>query len=449
MKALSYLCLTLILLTAFQSKNVQAQFSQFIPDPCCEIITYSDNNSISWFYKTNRLNQQPVQEPVEDASGFWNALMGGDFDLNNRFRSEIVQMDGLRDARAITNRIQLGYGTLPFYGFAGYIDFVDVRPIGAVRYNAAGLNNQPNRALVPDPRLTVLNQMYGQFAYDPYDAILKIGRQRIIHHNARFIGNVGWRQNEQTFDAITARSSLGIDNLELEYNYLWQANRVLGPTHPMGIFKSRSHLGHVTYNDFLAGGKLTGFIYLLDFETAPEFSSQTIGLRTDGGFGLIDDFRINYAGSFARQTDAGEHPVNYGANYFLFDINLENEIWGKLGGAFEVLSTDDGEAAFQTPLATLHTYQGWADVFLTTPDNGLEDLSIYGETVLPGDISTILKYHWFYFNEQGGLIGQEFNISFHKQINEYLGLMLKLADFRGKNGFTDRRKFWFQTEISF
>ena len=31
----------------------------------------------------------------------------------------------------------------------------------------------------------------------------KVGREKIIYDNAAFIGNVGWRQNEQTFDAVT------------------------------------------------------------------------------------------------------------------------------------------------------------------------------------------------------------------------------------------------------
>ena len=31
---------------------------------------------------------------------------------------------------------------------------------------------------------------------------LTLGRQRIVLDDHRFVGNVGWRQNEQTFDAV-------------------------------------------------------------------------------------------------------------------------------------------------------------------------------------------------------------------------------------------------------
>ena len=43
----------------------------------------------------------------------------------------------------------------------------------------------------------------------------------------------------------------------------------------------------------------------------------------------------------------------------------------KLG--FERLE-GNGTVALQTPLATLHAFNGWADKFLSTPANGLRDV---------------------------------------------------------------------------
>jgi hypothetical protein len=34
---------------------------------------------------------------------------------------------------------------------------------------------------------------------------LTLGRQRINLDDQRFVGSVGWRQNEQTFDAVRGR----------------------------------------------------------------------------------------------------------------------------------------------------------------------------------------------------------------------------------------------------
>src|SRR3546814_3293516 len=44
----------------------------------------------------------------------------------------------------------------------------------------------------------------------------------------------------------------------------------------------------------------------------------------------------------------------------------------------DVCSSDlgNGVVAFQTPLATLHAFNGWADRFLSTPGNGLEDIYV-------------------------------------------------------------------------
>ena len=41
---------------------------------------------------------------------------------------------------------------------------------------------------------------------------------------------------------------------------------------------------------------------------------------------------------------------------------------------WERLSGSEREGQFQTPLATLHAFNGWADKFLSTPVNGIEDL---------------------------------------------------------------------------
>lgn len=56
-----------------------------------------------------------------------------------------------------------------------------------------------------DPECTEANQAYLQMKLGTFTGIA--GRQRVILDNARFIGNVGWRQNEQTYDAVTFKSA--------------------------------------------------------------------------------------------------------------------------------------------------------------------------------------------------------------------------------------------------
>jgi len=435
---LSFLLLTLFLaVSVCDSEARQYEFSSatFDTDPLVKVSAEFDAD-------------ETVQQPAGRLS-LWGALTGGTVHIRNRIRGEFVNQQGTDIARAVTNRFQLGYRTLSLSGFSGYVDFVDVRPVGRDRYNAAGLNDQPNRAIIADPRLTLLNQMYGQFSTDTGDLLLRAGRQRIIHSNARFVGNVGWRQNEQTFDAVTVNSSLGLENLKAEYNYVWQVNRIFGPDHPAGIFESDSHLAHLTYENPFPGSRITAFAYHLDFDNAPEASSQTFGVRLNGSFSVSEIFSVNYSGSYARQNSIDRTPVDYSADYYLANVNAGIIGGVRAGISYEVLGSDDSEAAFQTPLATLHAYQGWADLFLTTPSAGLEDLSIFASVPLTGGSTATVRYHWYTFRESGERAGGELNASLGKRVNEYVSILIKYADFQSESFLPDTRKLWLQAEISF
>jgi len=56
---------------------------------------------------------------------------------------------------------------------------------------------------------------------------------------------------------------------------------------------------------------------------------------------------------------------------------------------YEVLE-GNGAIGFATPLATLHAFNGWADMFLTTPANGLKDLYFRASYALPADFIRII-----------------------------------------------------------
>ncbi len=63
----------------------------------------------------------------------------------------------------------------------------------------------------------------------------------------------------------------------------------------------------------------------------------------------------------------------------LGDVALAVKGIGTLGVGYELLGSDDGVAAFQTPLATLHKFNGFADQFLVTPAGGLQDIYFYAK----------------------------------------------------------------------
>lgn len=124
---------------------------------------------------------------------------------------------------------------------------------------------------------TELNR--AQVSWTGKQADVVIGRQRIVLGNARFVGNVGFRQNEQTFDAIR----IGIrptKDFAVTYAYVDRVRRVFGHRSAQGEWDSDSHLIQADLKT--PAGQASGYSYLLDFGNAPTQSSATWGGRFAG-----------------------------------------------------------------------------------------------------------------------------------------------------------------------
>lgn len=360
-------------------------------------------------------------------------------------RYEYVEQDGLEDAHAFTVRTALGFETGSLYGFSSLIEFEDVTIIGSEdNYNQAGLNpGGAGKAVVADPEGTELNRAW--LGYTNWDTKLKLGRQRIVMDNARFIGNVVWRQNEQTYDGFSLANS-SLDDFEFFYSYVFNVNRIFGEDHPAGDFDSDSHILHASYSG-LPFGKLTAYGYLLDFETdSPINSSDTFGLQFLGKSKLTDNWSVKYHAEYAYQMDAGSNPIDYEASYLHLDAGL---IYKKFdfGGGVEMLGSDDGTIGFSTPLATLHAFNGWADAFLVTPTDGLIDSYVYAGVTLPYNVPFRVLYHEFESDSGSTDYGNEVNAIVTKKIGDHWSLLAKYAHYNG--GLPDREKFWVQATFSF
>ncbi len=327
----------------------------------------------------------------------------------------------------------------------------DLRSIGDDDYNSTR-NGKTDRPVVADPEATDLNQAYLQYTGFNNTSIIA-GRQKIARGNERFVGPVGWRQNEQTFDSASITYKYG-ENLEAFYAFVDQVNRVFGPDDgsPPADFEGQTHLADVSYN-FGPLAKVTAYGYFLDFDEAPTLSSQTLGLRVAGALALDDDFGIPYAVEYATQDDYAQNPINYDADYYLVEAGLRyRKVTAKL--VYEVLegASAPGEA-FQTPLATGHAFQGWADKFLTTPDGGIEDTWLLIDfPLLGGNIK--LRYDDFQA-ETGSLdYGDEIGIWTTWPIGKFYAVAVKYASFDADSGSTaaglqDTDKFWVMLSANF
>ena len=399
----------------------------------------------------------PPMAPPADAPpkpDWLKALTEGTLDLSLRGRYEYADIAGLDSANAVTLRTRLGYTTQRLGGFQAAVQLEDNRAADYDEYNAAGLNGQGGTSIVADPEDTELNQLWIDldlvdfFSLDTQaKASARIGRQRIILDDARFVGNVGWRQLEQTFDAATLKLQPS-DGLELFYGYINAVNRIFGPDSGRD-FDSNSHLINATIKNTPVGA-ITGFAYLLDFENGAALSSQTYGGRLSKDFDLDEGLKLGLVGSVAHQSDYADNPTGYDALYVLAEGRLTTA-GGLFGGVgFESLGSDDGVAAFQTPLATAHAFNGFADVFLTTPAGGLRDYYGLVGTKLPAPFKgkLVATYHQFTSEDSSEDLGWELDLVASHQFNPNLTGLVKYAYFDG-DGLPDVERLWVQLELSF
>jgi len=372
-----------------------------------------------------------------------NALTGGQVSLNLRLRYENVEQTGVQDAEALTFRTRLGYTTTPWQGWQAMVEAQNTFAADGDSYNQSGLNPAgASHAVVADPEATDISQVWLSFIRDHTTA--KLGRQRLVLDNARFIGDVGWRQNMQTFDAFTV-SDKSLEKTTLTYAYLQQVNRVFGPDHPQGKWASDSHLFNASYAGF-AAGTLTGYAYLLDFSNAAANSCATYGASFAGTTKLPAGVSFTYRAELATQSDYGASKLNYHAQYTLLEAGLALKPVGATLG-YEVLGSDHN-VGFKTPLATLHAFNGWADLFLATPAAGLRDTYVKVTGNLPAGCSFLGFYHQFDTDVGGVDLGHETDLQLSRKFGQRVTALVKYADFRRASpAYPNVQKIWAQVEF--
>jgi hypothetical protein len=372
----------------------------------------------------------------------WHAITTSKPVLDMRLRSESVDQQGIQeDASAVTLRARVGFET----GSAWHTSLlVDADLIWALDsdYNST-INGKTQFPVVADPEGSEINRLQITNTAIP-DTKVVLGRQRIILDDHRFVGNVGWRQNEQTFDALRITNG-SLRNFILDVAYVSQVNRVFSSESPVGRYTGDTYIVNGTLKTGI--GNLTGFAYLLDLDEAPTDSSRTVGLRLTGEreAGAV---KLAYTLSYASQQEYAANPLDYSDDYGMAELVGTWRGLG-LGAGVEVLE-GNGIKGFTAPLGTLHKFQGWADKFLTTPPNGIEDryatLS-YGAKGVAGlnGVSAALVYHRF--DAQRGAADYGSELDFQLQATWHrLSALAKLADFDAQDWATDTRKYWLQVE---
>lgn len=320
-----------------------------------------------------------------------------------------------------------------------------------------GLNGAATRPIVADPQNIGL--YIAQVQYKAKVLTLTGGRQKIVLDDERFVGNVAFRDNAQTFDAARAELT-PLKNLKLDLAYVWSVRTIWG-IDGRGARQQAISGDNVLANLSYASpiGTVTAFAYLIDQDEAAvqgfRMSSQTYGARLAGSQALSKTIKLSYQLSYARQSDYQQNPNDYAAHYWLADAALEVNGWRASAG-YEVLGAGRGSskgaslASFQTPLGTNFKFQGWADKFLTTPANGVRDLYFgggYGMKQLGPLTGLTLQAVWHRFDSDRLDLhyGNEIDLLASAKVRK-TAVSVRYAHYDARAFATDTDKFWLQLD---
>lgn len=372
----------------------------------------------------------------------------GKINLDMRYRYELadVENSGKETAHANTIRFRLGYLTPEFHGLQAFAEYEgNLAMQRDYRVPAGDWLGDPNRDVVADPQQSEFNQ--GWLKYKIFNTEFKGGRQRIIVDDSRFIGNVGWRQMEQTYDSALITSNF-FDNLTLQAGYIGQVKNVLSIDDTVKLpFANASY----TIKDF---AKITAYGYwLADYDTGQTGrSAQTYGFSVSGSPKITKLVKLHYHGEYSYQGAYKNNPNSFNLNRYnlmlgatAFNITAKAAI-EELGG--------NGTNSFQTPFGTNHKFQGWADLFLATPVDGVRDVNATLSTKLLGT-KLAFVYHNFKSSTNSIDYGNEYDFLITKKFGKHYSLLAKYAyyDANESNGLAkfnkDVNKLWLQGNVSF
>ncbi len=358
-----------------------------------------------------------------------------DIGLRTRWETATVDKD---DAHALTAkaRLTVNYRFLEQFDTMLEIDHVatandDQHSDGVV------LTDKPT---IADPEGTEINQAFIRTEWQ--DNTITLGRQKITYSDERFIGNVGFRQNDQTYDAIQSERYI-LEGSQLHIAYIHNVNRIFGDDADRDLDKDdlrydalngsrpAALLGNHHIDGWLVHLTLKEWDYL-EFNTygysihnyhVSNFSNQTVGFEGhfQRKFGQV---KIESGAELAYQQQPDHN--NDRVHYQRISGSLTTQGF-TLGLRHELLTENNG-TAFITPLATLHRFQGWADQFLVTPSVGLRDNSVNIKwRARPWTVD--IRHHWFTSDAGSVDIGQEWNVDLIFKPKRKHEVKLRYADF--------------------
>jgi len=376
-----------------------------------------------------------------------------------RVREEFFDRDTKpKSANAGTGRLRLGYLTPTYEGLSGYLEGETIRYIGNDNFDD-GMNRKSRYPAIGDPHDTAVNQAYLSYAYPGTGNRGVVGRQVIQFDNDRFIGRSNWRQNDTTHDG--ARITLQpIKELTLDYAYSADAHRGPGQLQTLGQYLGDMNMLHASYA-LPQHVKASAYSYSLDFDpyvksgtaASTQLSSRTQGARFEWKpEGDANSFVPQIIADTAFQTNIGNNRNNLEEWYGWYELGGKYQGFA-LSGVVETLG-GNGHASVQTPLASSHSFNGWAEKFTTKPNGGLEDYFLVFKAPIPlpaadQKLSFDMQLHQFTANTTDSVYGKEIDAGLSYVPMENNTIAVQMGRYYAHSYSDDTTKVYIYYELKF
>ena len=414
---------------------------------------------------------------------FMDAIKTGKNLTSFRLRYENVNQDGLgpagtsaannalKDGEGLTLRSLIGWQTAPYKNFSFAAQMIDVAKFqddyndstnGTLINSVSNQTSHAEYAKIVDPDYTGINQLYIDWTGIKNNRV-RLGRQQINLDNVRFIGDIGFRQVMQVFDGVSLLNKT-IPNTEVFVGHMERVKQITTETRDNGALEILNARYRLSPTEFLVGyGYFSGFDDLGygrgwfgnaagtggvaqgkngNINQNADQGNKILGLRLDGVHPFNPNLRALYTAEYAKQTDYSGGDSRIDAHYYKLGggVGIDNF---SIRADQELLSSNNGQYAFQTPFGTNHLFQGWVDKFLTTPVEGIKD-SFVTATYKIGDFMFFADYHVLKSDERfntvgggfGNKYGTEWNTAVTYNVNPHLVTKLEYGKYTEDDHYT-------------
>ncbi|MBP0117650.1 MAG: hypothetical protein ITD32_05660 [Candidatus Nitrotoga sp.] len=374
------------------------------------------------------------------------ALGGGKTNFATQYRYESVEtaQNTVGQAKAQTLGTRLGYETGDYRDFAVNVQVQGVWSNKQFNDGQTNGNYRTDLNTVNDPAGVGVNSahlVYRGIA----DTTIRQGRQIIRYDDDRWVGNVDWRQNWQSFDA-TSVVNKSLTDTTVKAAYVTNVNRPNGDgastaASANGLSTGNAHMKSTLLNinnKSLSFADIVAYSYRLDYTNPAQAAASTGAANTFGstdttGLKLakegidIGGYKFGWVAETANQKNFRLNTAAYNARY----TNINANVGGSLGNikiGQETLGSDNSRSV-QTPLSTLFAFNGWADKFLVTPTNGLKDTYVKARSNAMGIVYGA-DFHQFKSDVGSVGLGRELDLIAEKALDKNFAVGARAARYK-------------------